>query len=292
MDVTTKSKGAAVAAVARRARIVAPLALAVVGAASPLATIGLRGDDAAARGPGGAAAAVGAAPTGFQMVPGDQPSVAVLGTGEATAPAESATLQLLLRAVDPFAAQAAGAEAPPLPPGQPPALTEEQVQPVADAIIAAGVDAAAVEVIISQGPGGPFGPGAAQVLVELDQADLDLMPDLATAGSDAAGQNGLYVESVGAGYEVADCDVLVREARQAAADDARSRAQGLAEVLGLRLGDIVLASESPYYGEAGPGCAPPALGPAGKGTYFPPFDPSVEPEVAIYAQLNLAYAIT
>ena len=301
MDATTGSRRPGFGAVARRARTVGSIALAAVGVVSLVAALGLRGGDAAARGPGGSAAplaALGATvnvPSAFQMVPGDQPSVAVLGTGEASAPAESGTLQLILRAVDPFAAQAAGSEgqaSPPSPPGQPPALTEEQVQPVADAIVAAGVAEGVVEVIISQGPGGPFGPGAAQVLVELDRADLDLAQNLVTAGSEAAGQTGLFVESVGAGYEVADCDRLVREARRAAAEDARSRAQGVAEVLGLRLGDVVLASETPYYGgEAGSGCTPPTFGPAGKGTYFPPFDPSAEPEVEVYAQLNLAYAI-
>ena len=63
-------------------------------------------------------------------------------------------------------------------------------------------------------------------------------------------------------------------------------------MLGLRLGNVVLASETPFYGDgSGFGCAPSPTGPAGKGTYFPPFDPTAEPEVEVYANLNLAYVI-
>ena len=255
-------------------RLFGPLLLTVVGVVALPAAVG--------------AAQAGGAPIA-QIPPGDQPSVAVLGTGEARAPAMSGTIQLIVRAVDPFAAGAA----PVGPTGQPPALTEEQVQPIVDAILAAGVAPEDAEIVISQSAGSPFGTGAAQVLVELDRGELRLAEDLVAAGTEAASAAGLYVESVGAGFEVGDCDALIREARQAAADDARERAEGLADVLGLRLGEIVLASETPFYGDgAGGGCGAPVPGPAGgKGTYYPPFDPTAEPEVAVFAQINLSFAI-
>lgn len=232
-----------------------------------------------------------AGPYGSQALSVDQPGIVVLGSGEASAPAESGTLQLILRAVAPQGDQASDVAAPALgPSGQPPALTENQVQPVVDALTAAGVSNRSVKVLISPSFGGPFGPGAAQVLVTLTQDKLKLASDLITAASETAGQNGLNLESVGAGFEVADCDTLIREARQAAATDARARAEALAEVMKLELGEILLVSETPSYGD-GSSCSTPFPGSGGNTTYFPSFDPSTKPEVKVYSQLNVTYAI-
>ena len=294
MDATTESSWAFVRPVRRRGRVAWPLAVVAIGAVALalVAALGLRGGVAAQGQASGAASGgpgVYGGPGAFQLVPGDQPSVAVLGVGEADAPAVSGRLQLIVRAVDPFAV---AGQVPVGAPGQPPPLTEAQVQPVADAIAVAGAAPRNVEVLVSRGFGGPFGPGAAQVLVDLDRSTLGLTEELVAAGTEAAGANGLYVESVGAGFEAADCDELLREARQAAAEDARRRAEGVAEALGLRLGEVLLASESPTYdGGAGFGCSTPIPGVSETGTYFPPFDPSSEPEVELYAQLNVAYAI-
>jgi uncharacterized protein YggE len=232
-----------------------------------------------------------AGPYGSQALSVGQPGIVVLGSGEASAPAESGTLQLILRAVPPQGDQSSDVAAPaPGPGGQSPALTDDQVQPVVDALTAAGVSNRSIKVLISPSFGGPFGPGAAQVLITLSQDKLKLASDLVTAGSEAAGQNGLNLESVGAGFEVADCDTLIREARQAAATDARARAEALAEVMKLTLGEILLVSETPSYGD-GSGCSTPFPGSDPSATYFPSFDPSTKPEVEVYSQLNDTYAI-
>lgn len=216
-----------------------------------------------------------------QLVPGDQPSIVVIGTGEASAPAKSATMQIVVRAAmfDPASKT-------------PPALTDEQAQPVIDALVAAGIAEDAIEVNISQGFSGAFGLGTAEIRVAIEQAELKMMPDLLAAVT--APLEGLTVDAVNAAYEAADCAPLVRRARKAAAVDAEKQAEGLAEAVGLELGKILLVAQSPVYaGVPGVGCTPlsPGFQAGGTGTYLSVYDPSAPPEVEVYAQLNIAYAI-
>jgi uncharacterized protein YggE len=165
------------------------------------------------------------------------------------------------------------------------------VRPVAAAVAAAGATARNVETVAGPAFGGPFGPGAAQILVDLDRTTLPLADEIVAAGVAAAGDAELFVETVGAAFEAADCDALLAEARRAAADDARERAEGVAAAFGVDLGDLLLASEAAVYGGGGDaGCAGPIPGPE-TAAYFPPFDPSAAPEVEVYAQINAAYAI-
>lgn len=225
----------------------------------------------------------------FQPVPGDRPSIAVLGVGEASAPAVSGRIQLILRAADPFAD--VSPDALPVAPGQPPALATAQLRPVRDAIATAGATARRVEIVTGPAVGGPFGPGAAQILVDFDRTTLPLTEEVVAAGVAAAAENGLFVESVGAGFGAADCEGLLAEARRAAADDARQRAEGVAAAFDVELGELVLASEVPVYdGGGGFGCAA-AVADVGRSVYFPPFDPSTEPTVEVFVQINASYAI-
>ena len=140
MDATTESSWAFVRPVRRRGRVAWPLIVVAIGAVAValIAALGLRGGVAAqGQGPGAAASSgpgVYGGPGAFQLVPGDQPSVAVLGVGEANAPAVSGGRQLIVRAVDRFSA---AGQVPVGPPAQPPPLTEAQVKPVTDAIAVA-----------------------------------------------------------------------------------------------------------------------------------------------------------
>ena len=299
----------------RRRSVLGSLVLAVVAvavAAVALVTaLGSRGSEAAGRSGErtSALAALGAAPSGgasagsarAQMVPGDQPSVVVNGFGEATAPAESAIVQLIVRGDGGSGMQEPPADSSkPVPaPGQPPTLTDEDLAPIVEAIVAAGVPEADIAAMASSPFAGPFGPGSAQVVVTVGAEQLATIADIVAVGMEGAQSSpaGLFVEFVGVGYTVADCTGLERDARQDAADDARTRAEGLAEVVGLTLGDVLLVSDGGYYG--GPdsglasGCAEEPLAEisSGKGYSLPPFDPNAEAEVEVYANLSLAYAV-
>ncbi|HEV2106971.1 MAG TPA: SIMPL domain-containing protein, partial [Thermomicrobiales bacterium] len=123
----------------------------------------------------------------------------------------------------------------------------------------------------------------------------------------AAAEQRLFVGYVGASYEAADCQTLEREARQAAIDDARSRAEIQAALLGVQLGDVIASSDvDPYpsqaFGPYGPipapsgGCepqAPPGFGgDVAPAVTLPPFDPtSQSDEVEVYRQLRITFAI-
>jgi uncharacterized protein YggE len=246
-------------------------------------------DAAVARGGGGLALhGDGGYGVNAQLVPGDQPSIVVIGTGQASAPAASAVMQVVVRAAVAIDPAAASGPVPTLPAP----LTEGQVQPVIDAIGGAGIAGDAVEVRIGEGFAGAFGPGTAEIRIAIAREELGLMPDLLAAVTAPA--EGLTVDAVNAAYEAADCAPLIRRARKAAAVDAEKRARGLAEAVGLELGDILLVAETPVYaGVPGVGCtaAGPGFQPQGAGTYLPAYDPSAPAEVETYAQLNLAYAI-
>jgi hypothetical protein len=86
-------------------------------------------------------------------------------------------------------------------------------------------------------------------------------------------------------------------ALRGAVENGKVQAEQLAEVLGVELGELTLASRQPSYGAYGgqPGgaCVEPLTVEAVKaGTvYLPPFNAAVDPEFEIYATVLLTYAI-
>src|SRR5262249_14107219 len=94
-------------------------------------------------------------------------------------------------------------------------------------------------------------------------------------------------------------------AREAAIADARARAAVQADLLKVRLGDVIASSDVPaatattlnYFGVAVPlnGCAPVApsvaLNGPGLTVTVAAFDPTADPEVEVYSQINLTFAI-
>ncbi len=243
----------------------------------------------------GAGAGPGPGPAGpsSRLALDGRPSIAVVGSGGASAPAERGRIQLVLRAIDPYATVVAGDVVPGVGPNQPPPLAEAQVRPVVGAVVAGGAPVDAVAVIVAPAFGGGFGPGSAQVLIELDEATMDQAAALVEAATTAAGFAGLYVESVGAGYGIDACEALLRDARARAADDGRERAEAVAEALDVELGGLLLASEVPGYNDgSGYGCPTAVVPPAPyQGLYLPTFDPTTEPAVTAYVQFELAYAV-
>jgi uncharacterized protein YggE len=239
-----------------------------------------------------ALALLAAAPAAAQTVPGAEPGIVAVGFGSASAPAASATLQFLLTSSQAFGMGVEGvpteegpageADGTPVSEGQseagafgPPRLTEDAIAPVVAALVAAGAPEAGIEVTVpvTSEVFGPGGPELGEVRVAVEQPQADALVALVAAASEAASEAGLSVFHVGARYEAADCAALVQEAREAAIADARSRAEGLARGLGVALGELVQASETPYYGLPGSGsCVP-----AGTEGYFGPYGPGTEP---------------
>jgi len=231
---------------------------------------------------------------GAGLVPGGQssalaePHVAVIGSGNAMTPATRGTLQLVVRRND---LVSSGME--PVVPGGLPLLSETDLQPVVAALVAQDVPERVIDVAISGAYyGSAFGPGTAQVLVQLDRDGLEQLEQIVAAGTEGAIAAGLITDFVGINYEASDCDGLIREANRAAAVDAKERAEQVAEAMDLRLGDVIqVIDQSTHAGGLGFGCDSGTTGAMGAGIYYPPYDPATGANVVVYRTLTVAYAI-
>lgn len=230
-----------------------------------------------------------------QIAPNGEPVISVTGTGEAIAAAETARYQFSIGPSDPFASfggpppaaievdeagipvnatpEAADGDVDLDPtsdettgfeveaPTAPQPLTEEDLEPILEAMADAGVDRAAILVNVSPGAtgSGQFGPGGGLIEATVDDPDAAAVADVVAAVTEAADDAGLFVQHAGVEYDLADCSALVREARHSAIDDARAQAEELAELLDVTLGDPVLVADYGSFGReqsADEGCPP------------------------------------
>ena len=229
------------------------------------------------------------------------PGITTIGYGEASAPAETATLQIVLTQEE------YGPPRPPRGDATPGAEQREAAAPAVDALVSAGVAEEDIELVVSPALGeyyGPFGPGAVRLDVAVEEPTTERVQELINAAILGAAEEDLFVGQVGVGYEVADCAALERQARQAAIEDARERAELQADLLGVELGDPVASSDRPvdptaglveYFGPSaftGGGCAPPLpRATAGAPVTLPLFDPTTEAEVEVYVQVAITFEI-
>lgn len=276
-----------------------------------------------------------------QFAPTGEPSINVTGTGSASAPAESALIQIVVSSSFEITTAISGmgvpepapASEPTLTPGDvPPAeqgtpaagaseqgsavepgwapagggmngmprLSDRDLQPLVDAMIAAGVDEASIEV--ATGPSvasfyGPGGPGGGRLDATIDGPTRASVDATIEAVDRAATRAGLTLQYVGVAYDLADCSTLVRDAKKEAIQDARDRATELASLLGVTLGEMLSAYDNSYFGvtpPTGTGCPPSpnyggVFGPESTVT-APPYDPSLPADARVISGVSLAFA--
>lgn len=238
-------------------------------------------------------------PVVAQDVTVPESSVTVTGYGEASAPAESAIVQLSI--------SEGNYGGPPVaePGATPGARDREAVSGVVAALVDAGIAEDDIRVFVGsyvQNIGFSFGPPRAVVQFPVDAPDNATIDELVDAAAVAAADESLLVGQVSARFEVADCDTLVSQAREAAIADARARADVQAELLGVTIGDVTGSVDLPASPEAqyisyGPfggtsTCPAGAQSEEDPSLYaIPPYDPSREPDVSAYAQVQLSFAI-
>jgi hypothetical protein len=267
---------------------------------------------------GGALAALVAgstvAPVMAQPVPPDVRTISVTGTGAATAPAETARIQFSIAtyydysmgpqpmpAEDPAATPGSAMSEPAVPTGSPPivVLTEEDLAPVIEAIVAAGAPADAITIHTGPAVGGYYGPGApTYALIELLVPDptLELVNAIVEAANLAA-TGTLAMQQVGVEYNVADCAPLFEAARQAAFADARARAEALVPYIGASVGaPVQVADFGSTQAPVGGGAGCPPTPDMGMGLYgpvpvfnTPPFNGLAPAEVRVLVQLSVTY---
>lgn len=269
------------------------LAMAVVGLAS-LAAVALAGSGADVRLPGGG----GGGRSGSA-----QPSLVAIGYGEASAPAEFATLQIL---IGPSSYDGGMMIVPAEDNTEPGAVEREAVAPIVRAMQTSGVATEGIEVVVSPAlEAGYFNPTGSEYGVRLDltvrQPTLEGLNTLVNAAGSAAMESGLGLARVGVGYALADCSALLLRAREAAIADARSSAQQQAELLGAPLGKLLLSSDVPPTTSGGvelDRCGPSLASQetstpwdAPSSVTVPTFNPTSPAEATARVQVGLTFAL-
>ena len=266
------------------------LAMAVVGLAS-LAVVALAGAGADVRLTDGSA--------NPPAVAGGSSLVAI-GYGEASAPAEQATLQIL---IGPSSYDGGIVSSRPEAGAEPGAAEREALGPVTQALRANG--ASDVQVIVSPAlMAGYFGPSSGfgvRLDVVVGQPTPEKLNALVNAAGAAAAGKSMAVAQVGVGYAPADCDLLEHQARERAIEDARRTAKEQAQLLGTTLGDLVLSSDVPPSEQASAGagrtgCNAPtgsvARSPYDPGAVtVPAFNPTDPSEARAVVAVSLTYAL-
>lgn len=193
-----------------------------------------------------------------QIFMGDRPMMTTYGRGTATAPADTAEIQLYFNSTDPYAPYPSDPNEP-MP--QPTPITTEDLQPIVNALVAAG--AAASDITLeTDGSTPPYylSVGSAVVIVKLSQPSQSLIDRVKTTATDAASTAGLYYNYANDTCTVSNIQALEAEARRLAIDDARSRIQAMAAAVGARTTQILNMAEFPSFSPFSTSCTAAANG--------------------------------
>lgn len=169
--------------------------------------------------------------------------ISVMGYGTATAPADTAKLQLFF-----VGAQSSSPSPNPFPTSTGTPLTAEQLQPVVDALVAAGVSADAIELGTASTQAFVFFniPGQ-QLTITLAQPTSAQVQSLIELAQETAAENDTAaLVNTSVQYSINDCQSLAGEAYTVAIADAQSRARAIATQLGVELAAVPSIAESPF----------------------------------------------
>lgn len=259
-----------------------------------------------------------------QFTTTDVPAVMVIGTGDTSAPADMATVQILFgfgnrefgfseRGSGSSSFESASASESPDPGDgsegrrgdrrpEPQMITAEQADALTKAVAgAAGIEPDDVETYLSPLAARRGEDRARNVRLELvvSQPSPEVLAELFATASDVAAENDLVVEVVGARYDSATCATLEEAAEAAAIADAEVHAERLARLLGVTLGGVVGANSvdfgyDPVEDEGG--CSGQRGSSydsqhGGLGITLPVFDPAEPAEVTVASVLAISYEI-
>ncbi len=245
-------------------------------------------DSAIARGGG----AIGA-PALFPFLQQGQNGITVQGYGSATVQADAAVLELYFGSnlPVPLPGQSSGGgtgiePAAPVPQGQAAPISEADLQPVVDAILAQGVPQTDIEVL----PSPKYDPYASSATIRVTVRSLDALGGIIDAATNAAAtlQN-IALQNTGVIYTVSDCPSLERQAMTAAVEDANERAGVFAGALGVGLGPVIGASHYTYSPFGLSPCDASIGGPVPLGGA--PYVQGGSSEVQLVANVAITYAI-
>jgi hypothetical protein len=226
--------------------------------------------------------------------------ISVVGSGEATAPADTATINLIITE--------ANFGPPTIPqPGVVPGERERTaVAPIVASLVDAGLAEDAIDVIVGASIvdfGTYAGPAMAVIRFTVDGPKIDQLNDLMDGATAAAADERLFIGRTTAVYGVDDCASLKNDAREMAVADARQQAETMAGYLDVSLGGIIASRDvtQPPQTSFNPYGPPLALNTCELAEEadsifsvlaLPPFDPTAEVEVSAYADLELTFEMT
>jgi uncharacterized protein YggE len=181
----------------------------------------------------------------------DNTGITVNGYGSATADADSAIVEFGFSSTGsggyepypPYGVRPDGSTAEP--------ITRETLQPMIDALVAAGVSADDIEVL---GNSYYYDYYSSYATLRATINNLGILDGAVQAAQGAAGGiSSIYLNSTNVMYTLQNCEALERAAAQAAVEDAADRAALLADVLDVTLGSVAGASDYSWY-NSGTGC--------------------------------------
>lgn len=264
-------------------------------AIASLAGLGLAGITSA-----GAVVAQASPSVDERLPAGHDPGIVVSVTGQASAPADRAIGQLVVR--NQYGGmQPQGPESEPaVDPMATPGIPIDVVTMMVDALVAAGVDPASILTSDPALTGGSsyFGPGTAVIVFQVEGEGIGPLGSLLGTLTTIALEQGLMHDQPGAMLLSDACQDLRGSAYANAVEVAREEAGLIAGALGVELGELVRAAkQSVSFGPAAysmyPGDSCENLVDLGTAvrTYLPAFDPSLPNEFIVYAMLELTFAI-
>lgn len=236
----------------------------------------------------------------------NQPRIVVNGYGQASAPADSASIQLLVQNMS-GGYGGSGRDYGTPGPGIAGSVQVAAAVPIVDALVSAGVARDDIDVVASpsfssgacyaQNCQGPF-----RIDITVDQPSLDRVTKVINQAAQAANDNELRVTDVGASYTMADCSTLERQARQTAIQDAQKEAAQQAQLLHVRLNTMVEVSDASD--DAGTSSSSSCSGPVNATTSgsssqsrstnamtVPDFDPKTPTNAVAEVTVKLTYSI-
>ena len=238
---------------------------------------------------------------------GTVPSLISVGHGQASVPAEVATVQLLFTNFDSFGG---GSFTMPTPGATASDAGHAAAAPIVAAIVAAGLPEERIEVVASAGfvsdIWGPPGQLIFRLDLTIETPAAEALAAFIDAAAAAALEQDLRLFRTGALYAVADCGPVRAKAWEAAVADARGRAAAQASQLGVTLGDLVVAQEDAGTtaasfdrpsDQASPGGCVSSTFPGGESNSYvgyltaPAFDPAAPAVVTAASQVSLAFEI-
>lgn len=161
-------------------------------------------------------------------------------------------------------------------------ITEDDLQPVIDALESAGADVEFVEQSY-------YDPYYASATLRATVNDLDAIEEIVEAGNNASGDlEEITLQSSNVMYTVSDCSALQQAALETAIEDAGDNAEVFAAALGVTAGEMIGATNYSYFAEDDGSCS-------SYWGYYPVYEDASfiggPAEVSVYAQVAITYAM-